>query len=267
MDRITTIRNLILDLNEAIKRTEKQLKNAPEGHIVLRSRNNVPLFYRRIGTEEEYLGAEKEDKIKALAQKKYDIEILRTFKSEKIALERLKKNLEGTTKLKSEQQVWEQFPEALKKYVTQDRIIDEGYIQRWKNQTWKIKHDTSEYKFISLKGERVRSKSEVIIADRLYHLGIPYHYEKNLPLGPSQYGQFVLRPDFTILNKRTLETFYWEHFGKMDDDEYFTSTKEKLEIYADSGLFPGKGLILSFETDTSPLNVVYINKLIEEYLI
>ncbi len=266
MDRLKTIEALIYELDIAIKQAEKRLKNAPKGNIVLRSRNNSPLFYRRLKNDEEYLGTDKENQIKALAQKRYDQEILKTFKSEKEALERLLKNLKGTTRIKSEEQIWANFPDALKKYVTQDISTKDGYIQRWINQTWWIKKRSSEYHFFSLRGDHVRSKSEVIIADRLYHAGIPYHYEKPLPLGPSQFGQDILHPDFTVLNTRTLETFYWEHLGQMDDEKYFTNAKERLEIYADAGYFPGKNLILSFETASSPLNIVYIDRLIEEYL-
>lgn len=267
MDRVTTIKDLIYDLEDAIKRTEKRLKSAPEGCIVIRKRDNVTLFYNNLKNKEEYLGADKAEKIKALAQKKYDIEILKTFKNEKLSLERLAKNLSGTTRFQSEKQVWANFPEALKKYVALDRITDDGFIQKWIKQTWKIKKEMPKERFYSLKGDHVRSKSEIIIADRLLHANIPYHYEMPLYLGPAQYGQYIFHPDFTVLNKRTLETFYWEHLGKMDDEKYFTGTKERLEVYADAGIFPGKGLILSFETESSPLNIVYVDKLIEEFLL
>ncbi len=266
MDRVKTIEDLIYDLDIAIKQTEKRLRSAPKGNIVLRTRGNSSLFYSKLEDKEEYLGVGKEDLIKAFAQKKYDQEILKTFKSEKDALERLLKNLKGTTRMQSEEQVWANFPDALKKYITQDINTKDGYIQRWINENWWIKKSSPEYHFFSLRGDHMRSKSEVIIADRLYHAGIPYHYEKPLKLGPSQFGQNILHPDFTILNTRTLETFYWEHLGQMDNDKYFTNAKERLEIYADADILPGKNLILSFETATSPLNVVYIDKLIKEYL-
>lgn len=267
MNSLKTIEALIYDLDAAIKRTEKRLKTAPAGNIVLRTRDNSPLFYIKTEDKEEYLGAGKESQIKALAQKKYDKEILKTFKSEKVALEKLLKSLKGTTRFQSEQQVWADFPEALKKYVSQDISTNEGYIQKWINQTWRLKDNIPDNRFFTIKGDHVRSKSEVIIADRLHHAGIPYHYEMPLPLGPSKFGQNILHPDFTVLNTRTLETFYWEHLGQMDDEKYFTKAKERLEIYADAGYFPGKNLILSFETASSPLNIVYIDLLIKQYLL
>ncbi|MCH4192124.1 MAG: hypothetical protein LKF52_07435 [Butyrivibrio sp.] len=47
------------------------------------------------------------------------------------------------------------------------------------------------------KGELVRSKSEKIIADKLFMMKIPYHYEK--PLKLDSYG--YVHPDFTVLNR------------------------------------------------------------------
>jgi hypothetical protein len=76
------------------------------------------------------------------------------------------------------------------------------------------------------RGERVASKSEVIIADllRRYELegSLSYEYETELyaPVGAD--WDFRL-PDFTI-NVRGM-TFYWEHCGMMDDPSY----KEKWE--------------------------------------
>ena len=52
---------------------------------------------------------------------------------------------------------------------------------------------------ITEKGEAVRSKSEKIIADKLYMKEIPYVYEQ--PLYLKGYGYVV--PDFKILNVRT----------------------------------------------------------------
>ena len=69
-------------------------------------------------------------------------------------------------------------------------------------------------------GERVRSKSEVIIADILKNNGIPYRYEYPVLINRN------IHPDFCCLNVRTRKEYFWEHFGKMDDIEY---ARQKLE--------------------------------------
>lgn len=60
----------------------------------------------------------------------------------------------------------------------------------------------------------VRSKSEVIIANMLSERDIPFRYEKPL-FAPD--GTFYL-PDFTVTWQG--EEWYWEHLGRMDQEEY-----------------------------------------------
>lgn len=54
--------------------------------------------------------------------------------------------------------------------------------------------------FYTQKRERVRSKSELIIAGELNRYHVPYHYE--MPLQLNDWGRVVtLRPDFTVMNR------------------------------------------------------------------
>ena len=60
------------------------------------------------------------------------------------------------------------------------------------------------------RGEMVRSKSEVIIADAPRHKGVEYAYERPLTIdGVTKY------PDFTIEDMESGLTFYWEHCGML----------------------------------------------------
>ena len=60
------------------------------------------------------------------------------------------------------------------------------------------------------RGEMVRSKSEVIIADHLANNGVEYGYEQPLTIkGVTKY------PDFTIEDMESGLTFYWEHCGML----------------------------------------------------
>lgn len=86
----------------------------------------------------------------------------------------------------------------------------------------------------------VRSKSEVIIANLLTQREIPFEYETPL-YAPD--GSFYL-PDFTVKFKG--ETYYWEHWGRMDLPNYRAHTEEKQKWYAKH--FPGK-LIETYEDD------------------
>ena len=98
-----------------------------------------------------------------------------------------------------------------------------------------------------MRGDYVGSKSEAIIADRLFANDIPYHYEVAFTpegeadtsrpvfdmygrlmgyegLGTDPYDRDTLHPDFYVLNKRTRKTYYWEHLGRLTTPEKASRT-------------------------------------------
>jgi ATP-dependent exoDNAse (exonuclease V) alpha subunit len=81
------------------------------------------------------------------------------------------------------------------------------------------------------KGDMVRSKSEVIVADILTSLGISYEYEKKLP-SRADPRDFRL-PDFTASYEG--DTFYWEHLGMLSVPSYREEWARKRQWYADNG--------------------------------
>lgn len=85
------------------------------------------------------------------------------------------------------------------------------------------------------RGDLVRSKSEIVIADILHELEsagrIRYSYEKPLQLGGKERW-----PDFTI--EAGAETWYWEHCGMLGDPAYARRWQQKLAAYAAEGILP-----------------------------
>lgn len=83
------------------------------------------------------------------------------------------------------------------------------------------------------RGELVRSKSELVIADKLFARGVEYVYEQPviLPDGRSRY------PDFTIADHARGVTFYWEHLGMLGDPGYRRRWERKREEYRLAGIF------------------------------
>lgn len=78
----------------------------------------------------------------------------------------------------------------------------------------------------------VRSKSEVIIANQMYHSGLEYTYEKDL-----KYAGGKMRPDFTVVTPKG-KIIYWEHLGLLGTEEYDCSWLRKKRIY--DNYFPGQ---------------------------
>ena len=111
----------------------------------------------------------------------------------------------------------------------------------------------------TLKGHLVRSKSELVIANRLYEKNIDYDYEKPLLIdGETKY------PDFTITTLAG-DTFYWEHCGMIGDSNYELRWEQKKRWYAERGIEEGKNLIISSERLNSGLDSQNIDGIINEY--
>lgn len=125
--------------------------------------------------------------------------------------------------------------------------------------------ETDKTEYFTHRGERVRSKSEKIIADELDRHGIPYHYEMTLQLRvDGQMKEF--HPDFTAMNITTGEIKYIEHLGMMDNPNYYGNALAKLDAYERNGLLIGRDVLLLHESAYRPLNTRIISDYIHEFL-
>lgn len=107
--------------------------------------------------------------------------------------------------------------------------------------------------YLTAKGDYVRSKSEVIIANELYNHGISYDYEK--PLLLSGYSKPIL-PDFTIYTPMGNSTIFWEHCGLMNDSEYRSKWEWKKQLYERNGISDWqKNLIVTYEAQNGDFSV------------
>ncbi|MGE3342580.1 MAG: AAA family ATPase [Vicinamibacterales bacterium] len=84
------------------------------------------------------------------------------------------------------------------------------------------------------RGEAVRSKSEVVIADLLHSLSVDYRYEAELTM---EDGSRRL-PDFTIDDPASGLKVYWEHLGMLNVPRYREQWQEKLAWYRRNGIAP-----------------------------
>lgn len=111
-------------------------------------------------------------------------------------------------------------------------------------------------------GHYVRSKSEALIDMALFTHRIPFRYECALTL-----GNHIIYPDFTIRHPHTGETYYWEHFGLMDNPSYCKNVSSKIQQYSLNGIIPSIHLITTYETQEHPLNSEIIEKIIDHYFL
>lgn len=100
------------------------------------------------------------------------------------------------------------------------------------------------------KGHMVRSKSELVIANMLYYMGIEYEYERLL-VGDAIPDR--LRPDFTFVNPAG-DLILWEHLGMLIRDDYRQAWEWKCNWYAQNGFVLGKNLFMTEDDDRGGLD-------------
>lgn len=262
MDLVRAICEAELECNSGRKtKVEKMIQKAPEGTLLVSSSNGTIQYYQKIEKKRLYLSKKKKPKqIAALAQKDYDIEL---YKELGRYDKQLKKMLSVLPKADPEA-IYNRLPNARKELVIPHILSDEEYVKEWLGVSYRGKVFEEETPLIETdRGEKVRSKSEKIIADKLYSMGIPYRYE--YPLSLKGFG--TVYPDFTLLKMSGRKEIYLEHFGMMDNPAYSQKMVMKLQTYARNHIYPGNNLILTFETLKTPLDMKYVEEMLRELVL
>lgn len=237
-------------IQSIIKETNKRLEKVPKGKLRISGKKSNREYY--------YIDAEKKQngrylKIKErvlaeqIAQRDYDNSLVKSLNIRRKTIEQFLKRYErnGINDVYENTNIYRK--ELLKKVY----ISDEEYVRQWENVEYEGKQIVEGMQvFITEKGDRVRSKSEKIIADKLYMMGIPYRYEYPLVLN----NNIVVYPDFTILRMPERQEVYLEHFGMMDDMNYVDTALFKINSYEMNDIYLGVNLFITYETSRQPLN-------------
>lgn len=121
-------------------------------------------------------------------------------------------------------------------------------------------HD--EHRVHVFQGVNYRSKSEMLIAMALTSYGIEFKYESKMYVN----GRYIY-PDFIIKRPKDGKIFIWEHFGKMQEDEYRYKNLNRIEEYHQTGFYLWDNLIASFDLGKNAIDMDYIDKIIKLYLL
>lgn len=269
-DTIFDIGNLVNERLEYLYHVKAEIGKAitqmPEGKLLAlpcADKRNFRYYVRydaseKIGT---YLDKTQTSLKSLLAAKKYYLKLEKEINVEIKKLEKIK----ALNVSDSIVTTFAGLNNGLKTLIEPINIDNIAYIEEWNNEEYKglgfDENDSSEY--YSKKGERMRSKSELLIANALFGHDIPYKYEKPLY---RENGKAIY-PDFTVLNVKKRKEIYWEHLGKMSDVDYINHNLWKLWEYKKMGIVLGDNLVVTYENSYNPLGTKDIEQTISNYLV
>ncbi len=229
------------------------------GHIRT-SRKNGKVYFMYTGPDgkERYLRTDENEIAREIFQEEYNTKILNSAQRQLAAAQRIIHLLESEDLC----DIYSKTHDSRRQLITPFIDPTDDFIRKWLAKPYEGKgFAEGDPVFIGPKGERMRSKSECLIADLLIRLGIPYRYE--YPINVKGYG--LIYADFLVLNVRTREEFILEHFGMLDKPEYTDSMCRKLNTFAGGGIFPGRNLMISCESSTRPININALEKMLTEF--
>ena len=263
------IEKQLADLQKILTAKKKSYEKAPQGRIRISQNGGHPEYYLVTETGSlrgKYLPHSQETLARQLAQKDYDVRLIKQVQKEINTLQNYLKHAGGGRAIS---ELYDSLCPARRALITPVTLTDEQYAANWQEVSWAGRPFSPDTPLLlTARGERVRSKSEVIIADTLFRHKIPYRYEYTLQVHRTSGsgGTITLHPDFLCLNTRTRTELYWEHFGLMDDPDYSANAAGKLRLYIENGILPGRNLIITMETKTEPPTAQVLEKLIAEFL-
>lgn len=124
--------------------------------------------------------------------------------------------------------------DVLNSRQNQSSSLGEKYTQAIFKEHEKV-HPTS-------RGIKLRSKSEVFIAEKLYEYNLEFIYEPGLYMNGKRYA-----PDF-VIQSRSGKEYFWEHFGLSGNGRYIKNQLIKIQDYIDYGIKPWDNLIITYDT-------------------
>ena len=256
-EEMNYLKRLIQELYEERQKIEKLLritnqelknKQVPGEKVIVKTRGNSFQFYLREADEAmKYLPIKEKEWVADIVKMEYYNKLKKKLEERLNVIDRCIRGLGRT----EPSQVFEILGRGKQRMIEPIEPTDEQFRSEWEaceycgKEFW-----NGDAEIYTDKGERVRSKSEKIIADKLYKENIAYRYEYPLKL----LNGTIVFPDFTILDEIRRRNIIFEHFGMMDNEEYANNAISKLQMYAREGYVLGDNLFVTMETSERPLD-------------
>lgn len=174
---------------------------------------------------------------------------------------RLKEFIDKEQKYAESAEKYANSNDDIKSLLNGCQLLWDDEIAAWANEPYEKADFFPEHlQYETDKGDMVRSRAEMTIANFLYEAKIPYRYEPKIVIG----GE-VEYPDFLILDPITKELFILEYLGLLKIDAYDVKNRNKLIRYIKNGYIPSLNLILISESENIPFDASYVRDILRHY--
>ncbi|MBQ9032473.1 MAG: hypothetical protein IJ106_13635 [Parasporobacterium sp.] len=253
------------NIERLIREQQQTIQQLPPGKIIARNRNGSYYYTQKVplpkgGFKEHYFRKEELPAASAIARRMYLEKQLEDLLQQKILLQKL-------IKLEEHHSVADQFLEnhpGISQLISPPDSGDLDLVRQWKEKPYQRNQKYPEgliYPTVA-PGLFVRSKAEADLLSRFEHYHVPYHYEEILVFNGMEFAM-----DFTLLNVRSMKIWYWDHRGMLDTESYIQKTLYCDSYYLRNGIIPWINLITTTETKEHPLDIQWVDHLIEYYLL
>lgn len=258
--------NLKRMLISEYEKTKKILQNArdelekmPEGKVRVYQRNKQYYIYDMTQNHKTgvYIKCKDREKAYQIIQREYCEKIAKKLEKRKKLVSQLLKDIDETDPA----YIYEKFAKAKKPFINPYVLDAQTLVKHWESVEYEGKQFPEGLPEIyTEKGERVRSKTEKIIADKLLKENVPYRYE--FPTRLRGFG--TIYPDFTIFGVHSRNNIILEHFGMMDEPEYLDKAINKIQQYQLNGYVMGKTFFMTMESSRIPFDSRVLDGIIKQ---
>ena len=167
---LQTIKEKAQKDRDLIRFLTQLLEECPAGRIQVSTVRRHARHYLIKGGRREYLGKDRSDLAKDLMRKEYYTKLLQTLEEEVKILEKFLACFDPRAAIR----VYEDMHEARRNAVEPIVVPEKMFVEKWFEEAKKQAAGRSNSysrpeEFLTLNGEYVRSKSEKILADTLFH--------------------------------------------------------------------------------------------------
>ena len=243
-DLSSKLRQMMTELELYRNTVIKELDRCPEGRMIRTRSQGRPIIMRIRG-----IGAERK---RESITKDHDMQV-KIARRSLLEKELQTANAQIEALRKAEETIAKNCLPDRRRYIIENYgwLTDEeievccypAYGSDWENAPYeKLQYHAEELKHVTSHGLRVRSKSELLIAEALYKHGLPFRYEQVYRI-----EKYTVSADFTI-KRSDGKIIIWEHEGLINTRSYLDWQRKKAEIYAMLGFYPWDNLVITYDT-------------------